>query len=212
MRSRSLAVLAVWGVACTFQARASLVFDITYDSTVATSFGANTLAFENTFQAAADAFSAQFTDNIHINITVSGSPGTSILGESSSTILGETWAGIHTAAANDAKSADDNTAVGASGSITAADPSGGADHWWVTRAEAKALGLIGDDLSNDGNITIGAGFTYDFNPNDGITSGAIDLQGVDMHEISEVMGRIGISGGSVGGFPSLTLLDALSYQ
>src|SRR5256885_5011230 len=39
----------------------------------------------------------------------------------------------------DSKTADDATAVGAGGSVSAADPVGGTHTWWVSRAEAKAL-------------------------------------------------------------------------
>src|SRR5207248_3039157 len=38
-----------------------------------------------------------------------------------------------------------------------------------------------------------------------------DFKGVAAHEISEVLGRAGLSGGSVGGNPGYSLLDNFSY-
>jgi hypothetical protein len=94
--------------------------------------------------------------------------------------------------------------------MTAADPTGGAGTWWVSRAEAKAIGLIADDLSNDGTTTFGAGNPFTFSGP--IAPGTYDFEGVAAHEISEVMGRLGISGGTIGSFAnSYSLIDDFSY-
>ncbi len=172
-------------------------------------FGANAAAAQASWIAAANLFTSKYNDNIHVNITVDAVTGSGILGQSSTPIFQVTYANLRTAMINDAKSASDFTSVGAGGSITAADPSAPGNLWWVTRAQRKAIGLAASDLTNDGTITFGTGFSYTFSG--AIAPGTIDFMGVAAHEISEVMGRIGISGGTVGGTVSYTLLDDLSY-
>ena len=94
--------------------------------------------------------------------------------------------------------------------MTLADPTGGAGTWWVSRSEAKAIGLIADDLSNDGTTTFGAGNPFTFSG--AIAGGTYDFKGIAAHEISEVMGRLGISGGTIGSFAnSYSLIDDFSY-
>jgi hypothetical protein len=93
----------------------------------------------------------------------------------------------------------------------AADPVSGTHTWWVSRAEAKAIGLIADDMSNDGTTTFGAGNPFTFSGP--VAPGTYDFQGVAAHEISEVMGRLGISGGTIGGNTnSYSLIDLFSYK
>jgi hypothetical protein len=80
----------------------------------------------------------------------------------------------------------------------------------VSRAQAKAIGLLASDLITDGTFTFGAGFTYDYDPSNGVSSG-FDFQGVAMHEISEIMGRISGLGASIGGNPGYLLYDLFRY-
>jgi hypothetical protein len=196
-------------------ASAGLVITFDYSSgTAAAQFGANFGNLQSAMNYAASVFSSTFSDNIHINLAVEGAAGTSILGQSSTSLFSFGYGAIRTAAINDAKSTDDATSVGAGGSVVAADPIVGAAHtWWVSKAEAKALGLVADDLTNDGTMTFGAGFTYTFDPSNRAVSGAFDFIGVAMHEMSEVMGRIGINGNTIGAFPnSYSFLDDFSYK
>jgi len=194
-----------------------LVITPTYDASVDTNFGANAAAFKNAFAYAASQFSSRFSDDVHVNIQVDGAAGTSILGQSSTPLFNfgagsGGYTTIQTALAADASSGDDNTATGAGGSATVADPAGGNATWWVTRAEEKALGLRADDASRDGTVTFGAGFAYTFDPNNRAVAGQYDIIGVMMHEISEVMGRQGLSGSSFSGATGYELFDAFSYQ
>src|SRR5262249_52034035 len=90
------------------------------------------------------------------------------------------------------------------------DPTGGTGTWWVTTAQAKAIGLIADNLSTDGTTRFGAGNPFTFSGP--IAAGTFDFKGVAAHEISEVMGRLGLSGGTVDSSPnSYSLLDLFSY-
>jgi hypothetical protein len=175
-----------------------------------TDFGANAAAAEAAWSAAANVFTSNFTDNIHVNITVDAVNGTSVFGQSNTFLNSFSYANLYAHVVADAKTPDDATAIGLGGSVTAADPTGGNGAWWVTTAEAKALGLIGDNLSIDGTTTFGAGNPFTFS---GVPpGGSYDFQGVAAHEIAEVLGRLGISGGTIGSFAnSYSLIDLFSY-
>ncbi len=87
----------------------------------------------------------------------------------------------------------DSTAIA---NLPASSPVG--NRFVLPSAEAKALGLInGNATAYDGYIGFGTGVSYDYNPRDGISSGAYDFTTVVAHEIDEVLGRIsGLSGNS----------------
>jgi hypothetical protein len=189
------------------------VINPTFTAAFNANFGANAAAAQASWIAAANIFTANFTDPIQVNLTVDAVAGTGVFGQSSTALTGfATWGGLRPFVVADAKSADDNTSIGAGGSVTAADPSGGAaGAWWVSRAQAKALGIIGGiDATTDGTTTFGAGNPFTFaGP---IAAGTYDFKGVAAHEISEVLGRLGISGGTISGFAnSYSLIDAFSY-
>jgi hypothetical protein len=89
--------------------------------------------------------------------------------------------------------------------MTPTDPTNGVGTWQLTRAQAKALGHIPDDMTDDGGTTFGVGNAFTFSGP--IAPGTFDFQGVAAHEIAEVMGRIGLSGGN----NSFSLIDCFSY-
>jgi hypothetical protein len=67
----------------------------------------------------------------------------------------------------------------------------------ITNANAKAVGLtptaavVGACTSAcDASISFGNAFTWDYNPNDGITPGAYDFVGIATHELGHAMGFI----------------------
>lgn len=212
-----LIVSTLAALAVALPANAALTFNITYDSSFAASFGANTAAAQAAVNSVVAAYQADFTDNIHVNITIKGVADQSILGESNTAISEFTYAQLFNAELADGTSADDATATGLGGSLggngtanSGTDPTGGGA-FWATSAQLKALGLTPDDsVDSDGTTTFGAGFSYTFSGV--IAPGTIDFQGVVEHEFSEVMGRIGLSGTTVGTGPgvpnSYTLLDA----
>jgi hypothetical protein len=203
-----VAIAGAFGLAA--PAFGALVITPTFTSNFTNNFGANATAAATAWINAANVFSANFNDNIHINISVDAVAGTSVFGQSLTFLNSTTWANFRTLMVADAKTPDDATAIGGGGSLTLADPTGGAGKWWGSRAESKALGLIADDLSNDGTTTFGAGNPFTFSGP--IAPGTYDFQGIAAHEMSEVMGRLGISGGTVGSFSnSYTLIDAFSY-
>ncbi len=157
-------------------------------------------------------FTSRYTDSIDVNIQVTAVPGTSTLGESSTALaFAGSYASLRAAMVSDSTTADDATALAAGGSLPAADPIGGTHDYLLARAEAKALGLAANDLSNDGTFTFGGGFSYTYDPNNRAVAGKIDFIGVAMHEISEIMGRIGLMGENLTGNPDYMLFDLFHY-
>jgi hypothetical protein len=190
---------------------AALIITPTFTAAFNTNFGVNAIAAQNAWIAAANVFQTNFSDNIHININVSAVAGTGVFGQSNTFLNSFAFATIRTATINDAKTPDDAIATGPGGSVPAADPLVGTTHtWWVTTAQAKALGLVADNLNNDGTTTFGAGNPFTFSGP--IAPGTFDFQGVAAHEISEVMGRLGLMGATIGSNPnSFDLADLFTF-
>lgn len=187
-----------------------LVITPTFTPEFTTNFGVRAAAAKAGWIAAANIFSANFSDNIHINITVNAVPGTEIFGRSDMSFIQIPYSVLRARLVADAKSPSDFIAVGASGSMSVADPTGGAGTWWLMRAQAKALGVIPDDQLNDGITTFGTGFPFTFTGP--IALETYDFQGIAAHEISEVMGRLGLSGDTFENvINSYTLIDNFSY-
>jgi len=180
-----------------------MIITPTFTAAFNANFGANAVAAQNAWIAAAAVLASNFSDNIHVNITVDAVPGTSVFGMSDEIFGSLSYHSLYNAVVADAKTPDDATAIGAGGSVTSVDPIGGT--WVVSRPQAKALGLIPDDLINDGATTFGAGYNFSFSGTP--TGGAYDFQGLAMHEMSEVMGRLGVSGL----LNQFSLIDEFSY-
>lgn len=180
--SRKLSLKTVAGFALALSvgavpaARAAFVITPTFTANFNTNFGANAAAAQAAWIAAANDFTSNFTDNIHANITVDAVTGTSVFGQSSTSLISTSYSNLRNKFVADAKSADDNTAMGAGGSMTVTDPTAGAGTWWVSRSEAKAIGIIADDLSNDGTTTFGTGNPFTFSGS--ITGGTYDFKGI----------------------------------
>jgi hypothetical protein len=133
-----------------------------------------------------------------------------VFGESFPGLVSISYADLFARVSADAITQNDQIAIGPGGSMTAADPTNGAGTWWLARSQAKALGYIPDDMSDDGGTTFGVGHPFTFSGE--ITPRTFDFQGVAAHEISEVMGRLGLSGGKVDGTDnSFSLIDNFSY-
>jgi hypothetical protein len=93
--------------------------------------------------------------------------------------------------------------------------------FFVTSAEAKALGLVNPTSGLDGYVGFstlsGTGFSWNMaasstGSNAGTGPNQFDLQSVALHEISEVMGRIGMEGAVVNGKSTDAPLDLFSYD
>ena len=187
-----------------------MIITPTFTANFNTNFGADAIAAKAAWAAAAQVFTSHFTDNINVNITVDAVSGTHVFGESFPRLLSISYAELFDRVSAYATTRNDQIAIGPGGSMTAADPTNGAGTWWLTRSQAKALGYIPNDMSDDGGTTFGAGNSFTFSG--GITAGTFDFQGVAAHEISEVIGRLGLSGGTVGTTAnSFSLIDNFSY-
>jgi hypothetical protein len=203
----AVAVIALSNV----PAFAGFVINPTFTAGFNANFGVNAAAAQSAWIAASNVFTSNFSDNIIVNITVDAVAGTGVFGQSSTFLNSFSYTTLRGAVVGDAKTPDDGIATGAGGSVSAADPVGGTHTWWVSRAEGKALGLIASDLLNDGTTTFGAGNPFTFSG--AIAAGTYDFKGVAAHEISEVLGRLGISGGTIGNNPnSYSLIDLFSWR
>ena len=170
-------------------AGSGLVLNITYDPSVNSAPPGFVLAVN----AVAQIFQSIFFDNVTINITVAyGAIGG--LGASSYPLLSISYAQIKNALAADSKSADDATAVA---SLPNADPIGGTHSYFISLAEAKALGLLGATGTSDGTVTFSnTANIFDYDNSDGVTAGQFDFSAAVAHEFSEVMGRSMLTGTS----------------
>jgi hypothetical protein len=187
-----------------------LVITPTFTNRFDALFGANAAAARAAWSSAAGMFTSQFLDDIHINITVDALSDPNVLGKSYPGVRSISYADLFDRVSTSATTQNDLSAIGPGGSMTAADPTNGAGTWWLTRAQAKALGVIADDLSDDGGTTFGAEQPYTFSGS--VAAGTIDFQGTAAHEISEIMGRVGLCGETFGTTPnSFSLLDNFSY-
>jgi hypothetical protein len=212
--STHMALLAIALIASGKPAFATLIFNPTYNDAAMSAAGLTAgqiTSVHTAFAAAAAQFSSDFNDPIDININVTAVAGVGTLGQSNTFVDSFSYTAIRNALLGDSKTANDATAVGASGSVAAADPAGGSHQWWVSTAQAKALGLIANNLTTDGTFTFGAGYNYSFDPSN-VGAGQIDFQGVAMHEISEIMGRIpGLGTTAFNGTPAYMLYDLFRY-
>jgi len=167
-------------------------------------FGANAKAARAAWITAAKVFTDSFSDPIHINITVDAI-NQEALGRSFPNFLSITYAELFNRVTAYASTHNDAIAISPGGSMSGADPTNGKGAWQLMRPQAKALGFIQDDLSDDGGTTFGVNHPFTFFG--AIAPQTFDFQGVAAHEIAEVMGRFGLSGGN----NTFSLIDNFSY-
>jgi hypothetical protein len=182
-----------------------LIITPTFTSGFDLNFGVNATAARAAWTAAAKVFTDAFSDDIHINITVDAVTTPGAFGESFPALVSISYSDLFDRVSAYASTQNDAIAIGPGGSMTPTDPTNGVGTWQLTRAQAKALGHIPDDMTDDGGTTFGVGNAFTFSGP--IAPGTFDFQGVAAHEITEVMGRLGISGGN----NSFSLIDNFSY-
>ncbi|HEY8903193.1 MAG TPA: NF038122 family metalloprotease [Chthoniobacterales bacterium] len=172
----------------------------TYDSSI-TSLS-NAAQIESAFAYAASQFENDFSNPITLNIDVTAVAGTSILGQSSFSLVPSSYRQVRVALSNHVSSADDQSAVN---SLPSTNPTNGGT-FSMTSSEEKALGLFSpNNPSSDGTFTFGLGFNYTFDPNHRAISGEYDFIGIAEHEISELMGRVYGLNQNGGGYVPLDL-------
>jgi hypothetical protein len=181
-----------------------LIITPTFTSGFTTNFGTNAAAAKAAWIAAAKVFTDAFSDPIHINITVDAVTKAGVFGESFPGLVTIKYADLFNQVVAHASTQNDAIAIGPGGSMPATDPSNGGI-WQLTRAQAKALGVIADDTHDDGGTTFGSTNAFTFSGP--IAANTFDFKGVCAHEITEVMGRLGLSGGN----NTFSLIDIFSY-
>jgi len=188
----------------------ALVFDVSYEPSVAGAPAGFIAAFDDALQG----FEGSYGDPIGVNIsigwgTLNGKPlGAGVLGRSVTNQAGfYSYDQIKSFMQGDARSAQDAVAMAA---FAKADPTGGSP-FVMANAEAKALGLLdGKAPGIDGWIGFSDSTAFSFDPDHRGMAGTYDFIGVAQHEISEVLGRYGV--GQNGGGGAQSPLDLFRYQ
>jgi hypothetical protein len=174
-------------------ANAGFVINPTYDDKSFTDAGYDPTTVHRAFQFVINEFESLYTNPIHVNITVKA--GVTDLGMSN--VFGYTVGGYAAMKAalfaHYAANPDPIRAI-AGPNLPATDPTSGGN-FVVSYPNAKALGLVPDDLFEDGTFTFSNALSYTFDPNNRAVAGKFDWIGIAEHEVSEIMGRIGILGG-----------------
>jgi hypothetical protein len=178
----------------TSAASTGLIINVTYDQAVSTL----PAGFTTAVNAVVSYFETHFSDPVTVNINVgfgeaAGYSLGSALGMSVSYLTSLSYSTLKGALATDAKTTADSSAVA---SLPASDPTGGT--YWVSTAEAKAMGLYTSTTNIDGYVGFSNTAAFDYNNADGVTAGQYDFFGVVAHEFSEVMGRMLLVGGTIG--------------
>jgi hypothetical protein len=187
-----------------------LQIDLVWDSSVANA----PKGFVQSIIDAAQYFTTLFLNHEVIKIDVgygeiAGSPmSPSALGESESYGYLTNYATVTAALSHD-------------GFVFSASNEPTNSQFFLTSAEAKALGLANPTSGLDGYIGFstlsGTGYSWNLaaslaGSNTGTASNQFDLQSVAFHEISEVMGRIGMDGAFINGKATDTPLDLFKFQ
>jgi len=165
----------------------------------------------NGFAMAGGYWSAQFSDDITVNINIDyPSLAVGILGEANSQSVGIFYSDVRSALLLDRTSTDDQTATaslpsGSSLSFLTNNEATGAlevdnnntannQVLDVYRANAKALGftsgtaLAPNDSLLDASISFSSNYSWDFDRSNGISAGTFDFVGVAIHEIGHALG------------------------
>jgi hypothetical protein len=161
------------------------VINITWDPSVQSApsgFAAGVLA-------AAKELESDFSDPVTINIDVGygemgGSPMAG-LGASTSSIDYYSYSQLRSALIADETTAADASAIASLSHVSPTSPG-----YYMTSAEAKALGLASARGTGiDGWVGFSSAYKYTYDDSGGVVRGTYDLKGAVLHELTEVMGR-----------------------
>jgi hypothetical protein len=185
-------------------------FNVSYDASVA---GAPA-GFIPAFNTAIQFFQNSFVDPITINLNVGwgeingGAINPAFIAQSLTNQQGNfTYSQVRNALINDARSSADGAAVS---TLPLSDPTGGRS-FVMSNAEAKAVGLLnGTAAGIDGWVGFSSTDNWTFDPNNRSVAGTDDFIGEAEHEISEVMGRYGLTQNGSGS--RLSPIDLFRYS
>src|SRR5262249_55599561 len=128
------------------------------------------------------------------------------LGESEAYVTSVSYSVLQTALVNNATAIGDSAALA---SLPATSPVNGA--YWLTTAEAQALGVSGSSGVN-GYIGLSSSYAFCYNDSNGVPGSQFDFFGTVAHEITEIMGRSVFVGANFFGGPSYEPLDLFHYS
>ncbi|MDB5458796.1 MAG: hypothetical protein JWO72_537 [Caulobacteraceae bacterium] len=180
-----------------------------YDSSVTNAPAGYTTAI----QSAINYLDNLITNNITITIAfgwgeVNGQAvAANAAGENQANGYYYSYAQVKNALLGAASSPDDRASVA---TLPGADPTNGG-RFFVTMAQAQALGLGGASTSTVGWVGLNASDPYTFDPANRAVVGTYDAVGVLEHEITEILGRSG-SMGSAFGSNIFTALDLFRFS
>lgn len=187
-----------------------LQIKLIWDTSVG-AMGSLMTTFENAAIAAAKFYTTMYSTRETINIQVGFGevagqtlPSGALAASESYGYL-ENYSTVATALKKDASWSAPQQSADAT--LPANDPTNGG-RFFVTTAEAKALGQVGASSAVDGFI--GLSSSYQFSYNGTAQTGKYDAIGALEHEISEVMGRVGSLGRAFGS-NIYTPLDLFRY-
>jgi hypothetical protein len=209
-RTLIFALLCLVGLSAPSNARAALNFNFTIGAELAALQGTDLATYNNVvngFIAAGQRYSAKFSDNVTVQVTINfESLGGSILGQAGSNPFVDSYVNVRAALIADQTTADDATATVSLENVVSlefltndpdgnliidADASNNNTFLDVNRANARALGLLGNgDTGEDASISFSSDFTWDFDPTNGIAPGNFDFVGVATHEIGHALGFV----------------------
>ena len=191
-----------------------LVIDLDWDSSVSSA----PAGFTSDMIAAAKFLESEITNAVTINLDVGygevdgSSLSSAALGESETNIESVSYSSL--VAALTATASTDATDASLLASLPATSPVSGT--YWVTTAQAKALGLSpANGTSLDGAIGFGpsSDFTYGLTNTSGtVASDTYDFFATAVHEMTETMGRVLLAGESINGSAGYSLMDLMHYS
>ena len=152
------------------------------------------------FEEAGAIWARHLQDNIALNIDVSyGELPDGMLGGARPGMIRTNWADAFQQFEQDQTSDDDKTAFAHLPDLNTLYLDSKKNHidfgdsssLWLTRANAKALGIVaGSDLASDGEIRLSNSILWGFDLSDDISSDQYDFVATALHEIGHVLGVI----------------------
>lgn len=147
------------------------------------------------FTRAANTWGSLLKDpvTIEIDADLANLGNSSIVGQSSSVVLGTGYTGFRQQLLQDSADEMDDAIVAAlptAAQFSAYVPTGASlsSNVVLTKANAKALGYTGLDFSSDGSIVFNSLFNFDYDNSNGIVG--MDFESVALHEIGHTLGFI----------------------
>ncbi len=198
----------------------SLTIVPTFDRSVTRSADAS--GYEAAVNTAISFFEQHFTNayNVVVDLTFSlgnlGSNGA--VGENYSNYLSYNYSQVYDAiqtvdGASSATATQKEAAASLASLFGVNDPTGGGN-FWLTTADARALGLAtaSSAPSSDAKVTLNSGYSYTWSQSGGIAANTFDAVGTLEHEISETLGRTAFLGQSMfDGNADYNILDLFHF-